>query len=397
MGASQGWNALQVDVWRPGTPGRSIARPPADRRSRPAAFSPAHAVRTLASCCCAALLAACGGAPTPPRPAMAPAASAYMTEALDVMQARSINRYRIAWPAFRAEAMARAAGAERPADTYEALRATVAALGDRHSSFRPPGGLAAVAPARWTGVPGVNGQLADSLMPPTLPGGRMLGARVAYVFLPAFAGPNPVGHADSIHAVVRALDARDPCGWVVDLRRNQGGNMWPMLAGLAPLLGDGGVGVFVDPDSVRQHWVMRGGAAGLAAGAPRTDTTMLVRLPGVVTVLRRASPPVAVLTGQLTASSGEAVAIAFRARPSTRSFGAPTFGVSTANVGIRLSDGAVLNLTVSTMGDRTGRLYGAAVPPDEAVAGPPAPVPGAGDAVMDAAAAWLHAQPACAR
>jgi C-terminal processing protease CtpA/Prc len=114
-------------------------------------------------------------------------------------------------------------------------------------------------------------------------------------------------------------------------------------------------------------------------------------------VLRRASPPVAVLTGQLTASSGEAVAIAFRARPSTRSFGAPTFGVSTANVGIRLSDGAVLNLTVSTMGDRTGRLYGAAVPPDEAVAGPPAPVPGAGDAVMDAAAAWLHAQPACAR
>jgi C-terminal processing protease CtpA/Prc len=127
----------------------------------------------------------------------------------------------------------------------------------------------------------------------------------------------------------------------------------------------------------------------------------LVRLPGTVTVLRRPRPPVAVLTGQLTAGSGEAVAIAFRAGPDTRSFGAPASGVSTAvstaNAGFRLSDGAVLNLTVATMGDRTGRLYGAAVPPDEAVAGPPVPVPGAGDPLVDAAAAWLHAQPACAR
>jgi hypothetical protein len=48
-----------------------------------------------------------------------------------------------------------------------------------------------------------------------------------------------------------------------------------------------------NPDGARQHWVTRGGAAGLAAGAPRTDTTVSVRLPGTVTVLRRPSPPVA--------------------------------------------------------------------------------------------------------
>jgi len=29
------------------------------------------------------------------------------------------------------------------------------------------------------------------------------------------------------------------CGWIVDLRRNRGGNMYPMLAAVAPLLPDG--------------------------------------------------------------------------------------------------------------------------------------------------------------
>lgn len=40
---------------------------------------------------------------------------------------------------------------------------------------------------------------------------------------------------------------------------------------------------------------------------------------------------VAVLTGSRTASSGEVVAIAFRGRPRTRSFGEPTVELSTAN------------------------------------------------------------------
>ena len=46
--------------------------------------------------------------------------------------------------------------------------------------------------------------------------------------------------------------------------------------------------------------------------------------------LRRDRPRVAVLTDGGVASSGEATVIAFRGRPDSRSFGAPTCGVSTA-------------------------------------------------------------------
>lgn len=61
------------------------------------------------------------------------------------------------------------------------------------------------------------------------------------------------------------------------------------------------------------------------------------------------SPRVAVLT----AISGEAVAIAFRGRADTRSFGTPTCGLSTSNHTDRLSDGGNLYLTASVMADRS--------------------------------------------
>jgi C-terminal processing protease CtpA/Prc len=81
------------------------------------------------------------------------------------------------------------------------------------------------------------------------------------------------------------------------------------------------------------------------------------------------SPRVAVLTDNLVASSGEAVVVSFRGRPNTRSFGSATCGLSTANSGFRLSDGATLQLTTASMADRTRVNYGVSIAPDEAVGG----------------------------
>ncbi len=84
--------------------------------------------------------------------------------------------------------------------------------------------------------------------------------------------------------------------------------------------------------------------------------------------LLRDRPKVAVLTDNGIASSGEATFIAFKKRPNSRSFGSATCGLSTANRGFALSDGALLNLTVSVMADRTKTPYGDSVQPDEVVA-----------------------------
>ena len=43
---------------------------------------------------------------------------------------------------------------------------------------------------------------------------------------------------DSLQLAIAALQDKGACAWLVDLRLNGGGNVWPMLAGIGPLLGD---------------------------------------------------------------------------------------------------------------------------------------------------------------
>jgi carboxyl-terminal processing protease len=81
--------------------------------------------------------------------------------------------------------------------------------------------------------------------------------------------------------------------------------------------------------------------------------------------LKHPAPAVAVLTGRDTASAGEAIVVALRARPHTRSFGEPTAGVPTANEVYTLSDGGLLVLTVALDADRTGQTYDGPIAPDQ--------------------------------
>lgn len=314
---------------------------------------------------------------TTTRPEMSPAARAYLDAALDTLQTHSVHRARIAWPELRARAHRAAGAAQTPAETYPAIAAAVRDLGDRHSSFRPPASTAA--PPRPEPQP---------------PAGRSLEGGIAYVSMPAFNHRADTAHADAYHAVLRELDAAAPCGWVVDLRRNGGGNMWPMLAGIGPVLGEGEVGRFVYPNGAVWHWWYRYGHARMVS--PVGSAATLARVSGAPYQLKRPMPPVAVLTGPRTASSGEAMVAAFRGRPSTRSFGGGTAGVSTGNRPFRLSDGALINLTVTTFADRTGHLYGESIVPDEVI--PPGDATGdpATDRALRAGVEWLKGQPACA-
>jgi hypothetical protein len=94
---------------------------------------------------------------------------------------------------------------------------------------------------------------------------------------------------------------------------------------------------------------------------------------------------------QMALREGEAIAVAFRGRSGTRSFGQSTGGLSTANQHYPLSDGAWLLLTVSTFADRTGQVYGQSIAPDQVGNRPQ----GAEDLALQAAIDWLLKQPAC--
>src|SRR5690606_7638415 len=100
------------------------------------------------------------------------------------------------------------------------------------------------------------------------------------------------------------------CGWIIDLRRNSGGNLWPMLLGVGPLVGDGDAGAAVYPDGRRVPFWYRDGRVGLGDYV-QLRVTRPYRL-------RRRDPYLAVLLGERTASSGEILAGAFRGSPKHR-------------------------------------------------------------------------------
>jgi C-terminal processing protease CtpA/Prc len=187
-------------------------------------------------------------------------------------------------------------------------------------------------------------------------------------------GAQATAFATAVQGAIASADRDDLAGWIVDVRGNGGGNMWPMLAGVGPVLGEGRVGYFIDPAGAESFWEYRAGEALLHG-------TLLQRVDRPYR-LRRGSPRVAVLIDNGTVSSGEAVVVSFQRRPDTRFFGTATCGLSTANQQFEMSDGASLLLTVSVMADRTKFLYGGPIAPDEEVTDP--------REAEQRAVAWLH-------
>jgi hypothetical protein len=84
------------------------------------------------------LVAACDSSSTDPEEGNTPKAQIYLSTALNIMQTHSIKKYEVDWPPLRAEALEMARNAVTTADTYDAIRYVLTALGDNHSAFYPP-------------------------------------------------------------------------------------------------------------------------------------------------------------------------------------------------------------------------------------------------------------------
>jgi C-terminal processing protease CtpA/Prc len=169
-----------------------------------------------------------------------------------------------------------------------------------------------------------------------------------------------ISYAQDIQNQIKSQDNSNTKGWIIDLRGNGGGNMWPMLAGVGPVLGEGIAGYFIDADEVENSWSYQNGASLL-------NENPVTQLDDFYT-LSSENPKVAVLLDDGIASSGEVIAISFIGRENTRSFGSSTCGISTSNARFTLSDGAVFNLTTAVLADRNKNKFGNKVEPDEDLA-----------------------------
>jgi hypothetical protein len=344
-----------------------------------------------------ALLALGAGAVLQAQPRLAPGVEAYLLRALEIMQHEALTSGQVDWPALRSAVIERAADATEPAGAYPAIRFALSQLGDGHSFLqlsderreaeRRARGTAPEfdLPARSRRDPSPFG----TRMQPEAVMDRRGRRRVARVFMPQ--GRRTNAFATEFQRSIAKLDGDGPCGWIVDLRGNGGGDMWPMLAGLGPLLGDGIAGGSIGAGGASARWIYRDGEALFEDSRGRQ---VFARVEGPPYRVRR-SLPTAVLIDRGTASSGEAMAIAFRGRPDTRLFGEPTAGASTATRGFRLSEGVTLVLAVAVFTDRTGAAYPAGVEPDDVVAAGGEQPPVRRDPVIEAALDWLVSSDSC--
>ena len=175
------------------------------------------------------------------------------------------------------------------------------------------------------------------------PEAYMLEDGIAYVRLPAHRGVK-VSDATYTHPVLDFLQSHlDAAGVVIDLRDNRGGNMYPMISAIAPLLPEGTLLSFKTrkrTSPITLDFVVR--SSGLS-------TEEISKFPD--------STPIAILINDWTGSSGEATLLCFRGLENVRTFGIPTAGYASANQSFPMADGYTLLITIGCDVARTGEVF----------------------------------------
>ncbi len=300
----------------------------------------------------------------------------YLADALGVIQRKALYSASVDWDAVHAEARETATRTRSYAGTHRLLYRALKQAGGEHShmalSYRLPGAMERAA------ADGAGTTPADGAGSPPLPEGMLIEG-AAYLSLPHLSrrsgGPLLAQRYATVgNRLAGRLAMTQPRGWIVDLRQNTGGNMWPMIAAVAGLLDRGILGHFLLPDGQRQAWCLNRrhislGRKPLArvSGRPR----------------RRDEAPLAVLISARTASAAEAALVALQAQERTRTFGTATAGMTTGNITHVLPDGTRLMISTCHYADSAGQLISGSIQPDE-----PAD-PSNDDDALTRALAWI--------
>lgn len=189
----------------------------------------------------------------------------------------------------------------------------------------------------------------------------IINKNIGYVRIP---GNNDFGakKMDSIAAnIVDEIDkinSNKIAGWIIDLRLNTGGNMYPMMAGISDLIGGNEkIGGFVTSDKKSEgEWLLKDGNMYI-------DANQVLNRKKLKTPIKK-QLPIAVLISGYTASSGEMTAISLIGRKKTKLFGEESAGFTTTNQGFKIDANSGLNLAVGYVVDRTGKIYIENVKPD---------------------------------
>ncbi|HEY0029676.1 MAG TPA: S41 family peptidase [Bacteroidia bacterium] len=194
--------------------------------------------------------------------------------------------------------------------------------------------------------------------------------------------PLSVEYTDSLQRLIKSIDYKDLKGWIIDLRENEGGNPFPMLAGIGPLVGNGIFGFMMNNKGYKYSCSYQNGIV-------KVDT-FSYRMCAIPYTLINEAAPVALLIGPKTKSAGEMIAIVFIGKSNSKSFGRSTYGLTTGNEFFMLTDSAGIWLTTMVDVGRDGHVYGGKLNPDVLVDSCTNIIFLEKDRVKDAAINWIE-------
>ena len=273
----------------------------------------------------------------------------YLNQLVDFMENNHMNKATVNWTELRANVQLKGKEAETVLQLNEAILLAFELLNDQTSFFVTTSGQQIL----------LGGTCED-----TLPNVATGTSEIGYVKIPTFGGAGVSGavFAEKMHGEIRDQDHGQLKGWIVDLRQNKGGNMWPMITGIGPILGEGTAGFFIDSNSDEKPF-------GYILGSSTFDGEPVVTITNAYTLVSP-NAKVAILVDYATTNAAEAVAIAFSGKSETKSFGALTCGRASGIQTFQMSDGAVLYLTTSFLIDRNQVNKKGPLTPDEVVSDP---------------------------
>jgi len=277
----------------------------------------------------------------------------YLNEVLEIVEKNSINKDSVDFKTIKSNALLKLSNVNSIEDCYPIINSILRELGDNHSFF-----MSKEQVNNWksTSKKSDKSNLINF-------SGKLLNNNIGYIKMNGFSSGDSISiqkYADSLQKKIKSIDNKNLNGWILDLRENTGGNCWPMLTGIGPLLGNGICGYFVDKKGNKSSWFYKDGESGV-------NETTITKVSNQPYKLYDKNNPIAILTGYKTASSGEVVVTAFHNKENTKFFGEKTAGLSTGNQNFDLSDGSMILLTTSIYADRKGIIFGAEIEPDEIV------------------------------
>ena len=281
-----------------------------------------------------------------------PSAETYGKNALSTIDKNGIFAGNDEWKSTYNECLKMIENAKSYDDTYDAIRKALSVGGGKHSM------LMTKSESQDTT------ESYDEVLPTV-----SLDGDIAIIKLPDFLGTAEAGQKYAKVAEDFIHENRDKIkGVVLDLRGNTGGDMGPMATAVSSLLPDGEL-VYYHYRSYDVPVTLKNGVvsnAGTGGKSLYPDEKLNV--------------PVAILTDDMTASSGEALTLCFRGLERPRTFGAPTAGYTSVNMLYNMYDGAQMYLTVAFDKARTGEIFKeTSIEPDVVT-----------DSPLEAALEWLR-------